>query len=170
MTANLTLGRPKLADVEDHAGRIEVRAGQLRQRLAQLGDADAEAFSRVSAAYKLPRHDQAHGAARSAAIQLALEAAASVPLETARACSEVLELAEEAAPILNVAAISDVLVGAVLARAALDSAALNVEVNLAAMTQPEVVQAYSRDLDTVRSGVGERVERVLAAGRSRFGK
>ena len=44
MTANLTLGRPRLADVQDQAQRIEQRASDLRSQLEHLGDADAEAF------------------------------------------------------------------------------------------------------------------------------
>jgi len=168
MTANLTIGRPKLADVEDRARAIETRARGLRQRLAELGDADTRAFEQVSAAYKLSRHDDAHKAARSAAIQSALQVAASVPLETARICSDVLDVAEAAATILNAAVISDVLVGAVLAQAALESAALNVEINLAAMTEPSTVERYAGDLDRARSGTAERLERVLAAGRSRL--
>src|SRR5689334_1713309 len=55
MTANLTLGRPRLADVQDQARAIESRVGALRQQLAELGDADSAAFDQVSAAYKLPR-------------------------------------------------------------------------------------------------------------------
>ena len=170
MTANLSIGRPKLAGVEEQARSIATRAGELRQRLALLGDADTEAFEKVSAAYKLPRDDDAHKAARSAAIQAALQAAARVPLETARACADVLELAEEAAPILNAAVVSDVLVGALLAQAALESAALNVEVNLAAMTDQSAVERFSRDLEQARAGASERVKRVLEAGRSRLNK
>lgn len=170
MTANLTIGRPRLADVEARARRIATQAGELRERLAQLSDADTEAFERVSAAYKLPRGDDADRLARSAAIQAALQTAAGVPLETARACADVLELAEAAAPVLNVAVISDVLVGALLAQSGLESAALNVEVNLAAMTEPRAVERIAGDLDRVRAGVAERVERVLEAGRSRLKK
>jgi methenyltetrahydrofolate cyclohydrolase len=168
MTANLTIGRPKLAEVEDQARRIEARAGELRQRLAQLGDADTEAFQKVSAAYGLPRADDAQKRARSAAIQSALQAAADVPLETARVCADVLEVAEAAAPILNPAVISDVLVGALLAQAGLESAALNVEVNLAAMTDQSAVEHVSEDLGRARMGVAKRVERILEAGRSRL--
>jgi formiminotetrahydrofolate cyclodeaminase len=168
MTANLTIGRPKYAELEDQARGIETRARELRQRLAQLGDADADAFAQVSAAYKLPRLDDAQKADRSAAIQAALQVAARVPLETARVCADVLEVAEAAAPILNVAVISDVLVGAVLAQAALDSAALNVEVNLAAMTDSAAVQRFADDLAQARGGAAERVERVLDVGRSRL--
>ncbi len=170
MTANLTIGRPKLVEVEDRARAIERTAGELCQRLAELGDVDAQAFENVSAAYRLPRQDEAQKAARSSAIQSALQVAASVPLETARLCARVLELAEDAAPILNPAVISDVLVGAVLAHAALESAALNVEVNMAAMTDASSVRRSSLDLERVRGGVAERLERVLEVGRTRVKK
>jgi formiminotetrahydrofolate cyclodeaminase len=170
MTANLTIGRARLADVEDQARSIATRAGELRQRLAELGDADTAAFEEVSAAYRLPRADDAQKTARSAAIQLALRTAASVPLTTAQVCAEVLAVAEEAAPILNVAVISDVMVGALLAQAALASAALNVEVNLAAMTDQQRVAGYAEDLQVARNGSAERVERVLEAGRSRLNR
>jgi formiminotetrahydrofolate cyclodeaminase len=79
-------------------------------------------------------------------------------------------VAEESAPILNPAVISDVLVGALLAKAGLESAALNVEVNLAAMTDQSAVERFSTDLERARSGASERVERVLVAGRSRLNK
>jgi formiminotetrahydrofolate cyclodeaminase len=168
MTANLTIGRPRLADVQDQAQRIEQRASKLRARLEQLGDADAEAFDRVTSAYKLPRADDSQKAARSEAIQAALRVAADVPLETARISAEVVELAEEAAPVLNAAVISDVLVGALLAQAALNSAALNVEINLGSMSDQATIQRYAGRLDAAREGVDARVERVVAAGRSRF--
>jgi formiminotetrahydrofolate cyclodeaminase len=168
MTANLTIGHPRLADVQDQARRIEQRASELRSRLEQLGDADAEAFDRVTAAYRMPRADDAQKAARSQAIQAALRIAADVPLETARISAQVVEVAEEAAPLLNAAVISDVLVGALMAQAALNSAALNVEINLGSMTDPATIEQYAGQLAAAREGVAERVDRVLAAGRSRF--
>ena len=168
MTANLTIGKPRLADVQEQAKQIERRAAELRHRLEQLGDADAEAFDTVTAAYRLPRTDDAQKAARAQSIQQALHAAADVPMETARAAAEVVMLAEQAAPILNPAVISDVLVGALLAQAAISSAALNVEINVASMTDESSKQRYSEALTGVRDGLQERVERILAAGRARF--
>jgi formiminotetrahydrofolate cyclodeaminase len=170
MTANLTLGRPKFAAVEPQTRSIEARMGRLRTQLAALSDADAMAFEQVSAAYKLPREDDAQKATRSEAIQSALHGAAAVPLQTAQLCAEVLEAAEEAAPILNAAVISDVLVGALLAHGALESAALNVEINLNSMTDAAAAERFSADLAQARTGSGERLERVVATGRSRFGK
>ncbi|MBV9580223.1 MAG: cyclodeaminase/cyclohydrolase family protein [Chloroflexi bacterium] len=168
MTANLTIGRPRLASVQDRAQSMVDRAAGLRSRLQQLGDADAEAFDRVTGAYKLPRADDAQKAARTQAIQSALRAAADVPLESARISADVIALADEAAPVLNPAVISDVLVGALLAQAALNSAALNVEINLASMTDAATVERYSTELAQTQAGVAERIERILAAGRSRF--
>jgi formiminotetrahydrofolate cyclodeaminase len=170
MTANLTIGRPRLADVEDQARSIEDRAGTLRRQLAELGDADSAAFDTVSAAYKLPRTDDAQKAARTQAIQSALHTAAEVPMQTARVCAEVLAVAEEAAPILNPAVISDVVVGAVLTQAALESAAINVEINLAAMTDASAAERFSGELQQIREGTRQRAQRVVDTGRSRFPK
>src|SRR5438067_1336163 len=55
MTANLTVGRQRYADVEQLAKSIAERAAALRQRFAQLGDDDEQVFQQVGAAYKLPR-------------------------------------------------------------------------------------------------------------------
>ena len=85
-------------------------------------------------------------------------------------CAAVLELAEVAAPLLNPSVISDVMVGALLAQAALDSAALNVDVNLAAMTDARVTEQLQRELDQARSGSAERLQRILDTARSRLSK
>ena len=168
MTANLTLGRPRFAHVEAEAQSIAERAGQLRARLASLGDADADAYAAVAAAYALPRADEAQKAARAAAIQRALRGAARVPLETAEVCAAVLRLAEEAAPLLNPSVISDVVVGAQLAAAGLEAAAINVEINLASLTDTDLASRLSAELAAAQAGAAERRQRVIDVGRSRF--
>jgi methenyltetrahydrofolate cyclohydrolase len=168
MTANLTIGRPRFVDVEERARAIEQRAAELGQRLSALADADAEAFAQVSAAYKLPRADDAQKAARTKAIQAALARAAEVPLEAARISREVIALADQAAPILNASVISDVLVGALLARAALESAAVNVEINQASMTDAAAVEQLGGELSNARDGADLEVDRTLQTGRARF--
>jgi formiminotetrahydrofolate cyclodeaminase len=168
MTANLTVGKPRLAEVEAQAVRLEQRAGDLRGSLERLADADAEAFAHVTAAYRLPRGDDAQRAERARAIQAALRLAADVPLETARVSADVIALADEAAPVLNAAVISDVLVGALLAQSAVNSAALNVEINLAAMPDADAVQHYKAELANTSGGIEARIGRILATGRARF--
>jgi methenyltetrahydrofolate cyclohydrolase len=165
MTANLTLGRRRFAEVEEQARAIQAEAERLRRLLEQYADADAAAFERVSAAYRRPRATEAERAERSSAIQAALGAAAQVPLEVARTCGRLLELCQSAAPVLNPSVISDVLVGAELAHAALESAALNVEVNLAAMTDPAARDPLAAQLASARAGASDVLGRVLASGR-----
>jgi formiminotetrahydrofolate cyclodeaminase len=82
----------------------------------------------------------------------------------------VLELAEVAAPLLNPSVISDVMVAALLAQAALESAALNVEVNLAAMTDANAADQLQRELEGARSGSVQRLARILDTARSRLSK
>jgi methenyltetrahydrofolate cyclohydrolase len=168
MTANLTLGRPRLAEVQPQARDIADRAGALRARLSALADADAAAYTQVRAAYRLPREDDNLKATRAVAIQEALRVAARVPLDTAARCADVLRLAEEAAPILNASVISDVVVGAMLAQAGLESAIVNVEINLHSMTETQTVQRLAAELDEVGAGARERTQRAVQAGRSRF--
>ena len=168
MTANLTLGKPKLVEVQDQARDIEARAASIRRRLQDLTDADGMAFGEVSAAYRLPRATEAQKQARSAAIQKALEVASTVPLETTQVCAAMLRLADEAVPILNSSAISDVVVGALLAHAALESAAINVEINIAALDSPDSADIFQQRLDQARAGTAEDLARILDIGRSRY--
>jgi methenyltetrahydrofolate cyclohydrolase len=168
MTANLTLGRPRFAEVQDQSHSLANRARALVERLAALGDADTDAFAQVTAAYRLPRDNELQRLARTAAIEEALQAAAQVPLETAQACAGVLDLAEEAAPLLNPAVISDVVVGALLALSALESAAINVEINIATMSDRGAGARLEEALAHVRAGSDQRLARIVDVGRGRF--
>jgi formiminotetrahydrofolate cyclodeaminase len=102
-----------------------------REALLDLTDRDAEAYGAVSAAYALPRGDEAQKAARTEAIQAALKQAAQVPLQV---IDHVVATVNEL-PILlahgNSNLLSDVGVSADLCQSALRCAWLNVEVNLA---------------------------------------
>jgi len=168
MTANLTIGKPRYASVQDQARVLESAADTARHRLEALADEDAAAFARVSAAYGLPRATEGERADRDAAIQESLRGAAQVPLETARTCREVLHLAEGAAPVLNRSVIADVMVGAQLANAGLAGAAINVEVNIASITDPAAALGLRAELDVVVAGATELLERIVAAGRARL--
>jgi formiminotetrahydrofolate cyclodeaminase len=168
MTANLTVGKPKFVAVDEQARRIVLAAADLRRLFQGQVEADAQAYGRVSAAYKLPKSTDAERQARSASVQAALAEAAAIPLQTARACAALLDLCEQAAPILNPAVVSDVLVGALLAHGALQSAAVNVEVNVALMSDTAAARRLTAAVSEARVGAAGRVERILAVGRSRF--
>lgn len=151
MVTNLTLGKEKYAGAQDQMADLKVNAEFARSRLSELITLDAEAYSAVAEAMRLPKNSDEEKGARSVALQKALRGAAEVPLTVAEAAAEVARLSLPAAELGNVNAISDAAVAAVLADAAAHSAALNVKINLAWLDDKD----YARDAWT-------RVEAVLS--------
>jgi glutamate formiminotransferase / formiminotetrahydrofolate cyclodeaminase len=133
MVAGLTVGKKKYAAVDAEMRDIALRAAALVNTLSALVVRDAEAYAEVAAAYKLPQEPEAAAATRSAAVTTALLRAAQVPLETARACADVAELAAAVAARGNANAASDAGVAALLAEAGCKGAAFNVRINVAAL-------------------------------------
>lgn len=77
-----------------------------------------------------------------------------VPLETAQACAEVLELAVEVAKKGNVNAASDSGVAGLLAQAAAEGALLNVEINLKSAADSADKTDIEMGLQRVRTMLG----------------
>ena len=133
MVAGLTAGKKKYASVDAEMRDIAVRAADVGNRLAALAVRDADAYALVAAAYKLPGESEEQQAEKAARIDATLIAAAEVPLETARACVEVAELALVSAERGNTNAASDAGVAALLAEAGCIGASYNVRINVASL-------------------------------------
>ena len=146
MVVNLTVGKSAYAEHESHVQPIGAQARALRQRALELIDADAAAFDTVMAAYGLPRDSDAEKAARTAAIQVATADAARPPMEIAEVAARIIELAAALPGRSNRNVLSDVGVAASLAGSALESAAVNVEVNLAALKDEGVRDGLRKEL------------------------
>src|SRR6185436_8375472 len=95
-----------------------LKAVALGNTLASLVKRDADAYSLVSEAHKLPKEPADAAARRSEAVTSALLKAAEVPLETARASVEVAQIAALVAEKGNSNAVTDAGVAALLAQAA----------------------------------------------------
>jgi glutamate formiminotransferase/formiminotetrahydrofolate cyclodeaminase len=161
MVAGLTVGRKKYAAVESEMRALATRAESLGSRLARLVEADATAYGAVSEAYKMPKEPADAGAARRRAIERALIDAAEVPLETARLCTEVVEIAAAVAARGNTNAVSDAGVAALLADAACRGAAYNVRINVAALPDRAVGASLAAEAERVATETSERAERVV---------
>ena len=133
MVAGLTVGRKKYAAVDAEMRQIALDAAALGNTLSALVKKDADAYGAVSAAYKLPSEPADAAAVRTAAITDALLGAAEVPLETARACARVAELAATCTDKGNTNAVSDAGVAALLAEAACRGAVYNVRINISSL-------------------------------------
>jgi formiminotetrahydrofolate cyclodeaminase len=161
MVCNLTVGKDKYAAVQDDIRGMLEKTESLRHQLTTLVEADEEAYNVLSAAYRLPKDTDEQKKARTAAIQKALINATATPMEIAQACVEVLALCGPIAEKGNVAAVSDAGVGALLAEAALRSAALNVQINLAAIKDAKFVADSSRQLKRLLRGKSRLKERIV---------
>ena len=134
MVAGLTAGKKKYAAVDAEMRELAVRAAGLGNTLAALVARDASAYAVVAAAYKLPADGDAQQLEKTAKIDDALLHAAVVPLETARACAQVAELALAVAERGNTNAASDAGVSALLAEAGCVGASYNVRINVTALS------------------------------------
>jgi glutamate formiminotransferase/formiminotetrahydrofolate cyclodeaminase len=135
MVAGLTVGKKKYAAVDVEMRELAVRAAALGNTLAALVARDAAAYAMVAAAYKLPAEGDAQQREKTAKIDAALLHAAEVPLETARACAGVAELALAVAERGNTNAASDAGVAALLAEAGCVGASYNVRINVNALSE-----------------------------------
>ena len=167
MVCNLTIGKPRYAEHEEVMREALSSATELRARAIGLAADDATAFSAVTDAYKLPKDTPDAAAARTEAIQAALVGAADVPLKVAQAAGAVIELAGRIQAGANVNVLSDVAVAAGSARAALESAAINVEINLAAMGDQARRDALRAALDRELGAVGH-ADAIVTAVRERI--
>lgn len=169
MVCHLTIGKPRYAEHEATMTDALARAEAARAASADLAEQDAVAFGAVSDAYRLPRESDGDKAARRAAIQEALVGAAEVPLLTAERAVEVIDLAGRILDGANVNVVSDVAVAATSARAALQAARINVEINLAALDAGDVHDGLAARLAAVDvEGASARADAMVEAVRRRI--
>ena len=152
MVAGLTVGRKKYAAVDAEMKELGLQAAALVNELQTLVVRDASAYGGVTTAYKLPKDTEEQVALRTKAIDEALVYAAQVPIETARACARVAELAATAAEKGNVNAASDAGVAALLAEAACRGAVYNVRINVSSMDDKSKGAALSAEAEEILRG------------------
>jgi glutamate formiminotransferase/formiminotetrahydrofolate cyclodeaminase len=167
MAARLTVGKKKYADVEAKLHEVIAQAEQLRARLTVAIDADSAAFDAVMAAIKMPKGTDEEKATRQAASEAATLHAMQVPLETARASLQALQLALVVAESGNVSSITDAAVAGLMARAAVEGAGLNVRVNAASLQDQAQARTLIEELATIRSRAANLVEQVIAVAEQR---
>ena len=160
MVCNLTLGKKRYADVQDEIETLVDQSEALRLKLTDLLEADVQAYTGVSTAYKMPKGSPEEKAARSEAIQEALKSATIVPMEVAEACCQVLDLCTPAAEKGNVNAVSDAGVAALMAEAGLRSAALNVIINLNAIKDEAFCKEMGDKLESLLAGKPARKDQI----------
>ena len=160
MVANLTFGKKGYEAVQTEMEVLQAKAEEIRNRMLELSQADADVFNIFMNALGLPKNTDEEKAARTAAIQQAYKDAAMVPFEIGELANQIFDLAELASRKGNQNLITDGIIAAINARAAVKSAFLNVRINLSGIKDESFVAeliskmyAIEKDLDDKESAI-----------------
>jgi len=126
MVASMSRGKKAYVQYERQISEAISRLGQIREELKASIDADADAFNSVMAAYENAKESSDS----DGVIDAALKQATNVPLGVAERAREVAGIVELLRPITSPNMKSDLVTAAALAKAAIEGALANVEINL----------------------------------------
>ncbi|UQS25930.1 cyclodeaminase/cyclohydrolase family protein [Amycolatopsis thermalba] len=147
--------------------QIRDNADDLRTLALALAEKDAAAFQAVTRAYALPKTTEGEKLARSRAIGAALVEAGRVPARVIAVAKQIVNLTERLQPIGNRNVISDVAAAADAAKAALSTARVNVEINLAGIAEGPARDELGAAIATVDQAMA-RADDVTAAVRKQI--
>jgi glutamate formiminotransferase / formiminotetrahydrofolate cyclodeaminase len=147
MVASMSRGKKAYLAYEGELSSAIARLGQLREELKAAVDADADSYNAVMKAYKSAK-ETPDG---DVIIDAALKGATMVPLTVATAAQEVGDLASKLVPITNPNMKSDLTTASALAKAAIEGALANVEINLSSIKD----EAFVRDIRQRASGLSK---------------
>lgn len=160
MVCNLTIGKPKFAEVEAEMQEVLDKAEALRSQLTDLIQADIAVFNQLMSKYGLPKDTEEEKVQRSAAIQDVLKAATEVPMQCVHACAEVIQLSKIAAEKGNPNAVSDAGAAVMAAYGALKSSALNVYINAGSIKDTIYIEAQLAELEQVTQSIEQLVDDI----------
>jgi formiminotetrahydrofolate cyclodeaminase len=160
MVCNLTIGKPKYAEVEADMQALLAQADALRLELIGMIKADVDVFNKLMGCYGLPKVSDDEKAHRATQIQTVLKEATLVPLDCARACRKALDLSRIAAEKGNLGVISDAGVAAMAAMGALKSAALNVYINAGSLKDRQFADSQLAELTVLMDGADAEAETI----------
>ena len=168
MVGSLTVGKKKYADVEDEIIQLQKKADALQADLLALVEKDAEVFEPLSKAYGMPKDTPEQIAEKDRVMEECLIAACDVPMQIMKKCCEALDIMGGFAEKGSKLALSDAGVGAIVCKAALQGASLNVFINTSSMKDRERAEAteaeanemldkYTKIADAIFNDVKERL-------------
>ena len=160
MVANLTFGKKGYEEVQSEMKDLQGKAEAIRNRMLELSQADADVFNIFMHALGLPKNTDEEKATRSVAIHQAYKDAAMVPFEIGELAYQIFDLADLASRKGNQNLITDGIIAAINARAAVKAAFLNVRINLSGIKDEAFVtditakmNAIEKDLDAKESAI-----------------
>jgi len=161
MVCNLTIGKDKYNNVQDEIKVTLEKSEKLRKKLTKLIDKDTEAFNDVIMAFKMPKETEKEKTNRNLAIQRGYETAAKVPLETAKTGLKIIDIAMIVAKKGNKNSITDAAVSALMGKACVLSAILNVKINLSSIKDEKFIDCISSEIDRLEKDAINKTDKII---------
>ena len=157
MSAHMTAGKKKFAAVEGQMQEIITATAVLQEEMLAMAQEDADMYSLVLQAYKLPKNTEAEAAQRAMAIEEASKTAVIASLKVTGACVRIMKLAYTTVVEGNQMMVTDGSASVLLARACQQVAAYNVRINLGGV-KDRAVAAEAERLLSSHLAEGEKME------------
>ena len=154
MVAALSHEKKELLDLKPEMSEIGIEAQNLKDRLSFLVDEDTNAFNKVMDANRLSATNDKEQSAKNQAIEIANKYAIEIPMETAKKCFSVIELADTLVEKGNPNSVSDAGVAAEVALAGVSGACMNVLINLTSVED----ETYCDDMRNKVEDIMEKAE------------
>ena len=161
MVANLTIGSAKYEAVHEEMKSIQQKMCEVKEEFVYYINKDSEAFMELMASYKLPKETEEEKAFRKGKIERTTQQAALVPYEIGKLAYTLLPLTETVIVKGNANAITDGMIAAINARAAVKSAFLNVKINLGSIQDAEFVKQLADGMEEIEAVLDAEEQRLL---------
>ena len=144
MVNGLTLTKPEFADDKERILNAIAKGNELKERFIDVMNRDSEVFDVLIASLALPKSDDAQKAVRRGAVQASFRNCTEVPLTMMEICAESIDLLSELVGTTNPNVVSDLGIAALTLKTAMESAWLNVLINLSSLKDKAYAEVCSK--------------------------
>ena len=166
MVGSLTVGKKKYADVQDEIIALKAKCDQLQKDLLDQVEADEVNFLPLAKAYGIPKDDPN----RDAVMEEATLIACSTPIKIMELCCEAIDCIKVFADKGSRLAVSDAGCGAVVCKAALQAASLNVFINTKTLKNRDVAEDLNRHANVMLNKYGQLADEIFKDVKAGFGQ
>ena len=166
MVGSLTVGKKKYADVQDEILALKAKCDALQTELLNQVEADEVNFLPLAKAYGIPKDDPN----RDAIMEEATLIACSTPIKIMELCCEAIDCIKVFAEKGSRLAVSDAGCGAVVCKAALQAASLNVFINTKTLKNRDKAEDLNRHANVMLNTYGQLADDIFNSVKAGFGQ
>ena len=166
MVGSLTVGKKKYADVQDEILALKAKCDALQTELLNQVEADEINFLPLAKAYGIPKDDPN----RDAVMEEATLIACSTPIKIMELCCEAIDCIKVFAEKGSRLAVSDAGCGAVVCKAALQAASLNVFINTKTLKNRDKAEDLNRHANVMLNTYGQLADDIFNSVKAGFGQ